>query len=130
MSPTVPPATVPTTYTWVWKELAANKSAHEPAGLLAEPRLHPGLCLLQECWTKERRWADAAKVAGSLHNMVAIGVDFRRLLHIGPEVEAGLLQEPEYRMPYSLLARSGAAGGVRAAGASGADGGRDGEYGE
>ena len=48
----------------------------------------------------KRRWNDAAKVAGSLHNMLAIGVDFRRLLHIGPEVAAGLVQGPEYRMPF------------------------------
>ena len=27
-------------------------------------------------------------------------MDFRRLLHIGPEVAANLLQEPAYRMPY------------------------------
>ena len=48
----------------------------------------------------KRQWHDEAKVASSLHNMVAIGVDFRRLLHIGPEVAANLLQEPAYRMPY------------------------------
>ena len=44
--------------------------------------------------------AEEAKVAGSMHNMLAVAVDFGRLLFIGHEVETGELVEQEYRMRY------------------------------
>ena len=50
----------------------------------------------------KRRHAGAAeaKVAGSMHNMLAIAVDFGRLLYIGPEVATGELVDMEHRMRY------------------------------
>ena len=39
-------------------------------------------------------------MAGSMHNMLAVAVDFGRLLFIGQEVEPGELVELDYRMRY------------------------------